>query len=264
MSEWTGLTIDDHQVAHLTLDRPARRNALTRDMLRQLCQHVHQVARNPAIRLLTIGAEGPVFCAGMDLGEMQARAAAANAADEWRVDAELYRDLLIELIEAPFPVLAFVKGPVLAGGMGIVLACDIVLASRAAYFSLPEPLRGITAAMVTPLLAFRAAAGPASFLLLAGRPLTVEAAATWGLCHEVMEPEEFDEVSSLWVKCMLRGSPAALAASKANLRRAAGDHLVPQIRAAALASAAARETVDAREGLQAFLEKRRPSWQFEE
>ncbi len=206
MSELTRLTIDDYQVAHLTLDRPSRRNALTRDMLRQIRQQVVEAARN-SVRLLVIAAEGPVFCAGMDLGEMQARAAAANAADEWRTDAELFRDVLIELIEAPFPVLAQVKGPVLAGGMGIVLACDIVLACKAAYFSLPEPQRGITAAMVTPLLAFRVAAGPASQLLLSGRPLGVEAAAMWGLCHEVIEPEEFEEVAAVWIKGMLRGIP---------------------------------------------------------
>ena len=130
-----------------------------------------------------LSANGPAFCAGMDLDEMQGRADAPNADDEWDKDASDYRDLLVAILKLDVPTLAVVQGPAIAGGFGLVLACDLVLASSAARFALPEPKRGISPAVVSPLLIYRIGVGPATPLLLAGQVLTAEAAFRVGLCH---------------------------------------------------------------------------------
>ena len=138
-------------VARLTLNRPAKRNALTRELIERTLAAVRRIRDDAESRLLILTGTGPVFCAGMDLGEMQARAGSDNATEEWQQDSVVYRDLLWELFTLPIPTLLVAQGPALAGGLGLLLACDIVLASEDAFFSLPEPKRGITAAVVAPL-----------------------------------------------------------------------------------------------------------------
>jgi len=247
-------------VARITLDRADRRNALTKGMIQQLTQSVRELAVNEQIRVIVLTAEGSVFCAGMDLAEMQERVSAENSPEQWLEDSLAYHDLLLAILEAPQPTLAVVQGPALAGGVGIVLACDLVLAEKDAYFSLPEPLRGITASMVTPLLMFRAGAGPVSHLLLSGRRVSAATMCNWGVCHEVVAREQLASAATQWTNSILSGSPTALAATKKQIREYAEVDLADQLRRAAHQSAQARESADAREGLQAFLEKRKPNW----
>jgi len=247
-------------VARVTLDRAARRNALTKAMLLEMTQRVREAAENEQIRVIVMAAEGPVFCAGMDLGEMQQRATEENGPEQWLADSLVYHDLLVALLEAPQPTLAVVQGPALAGGVGLVLACDLVLAAEDAFFSLPEPQRGITASMVTPLLAFRAGAGHASQLLLSGQRVSAATMFQRGVCHEVVAEERLANATSEWIDSICSGSPLALAATKRQIRETASVSLREQLRQAAEHSAEARGTVDAREGLDAFLEKRKPNW----
>lgn len=135
------LQIEETGIALITLSRPAKRNALSRQFLQELNDAIDTVQNEPRVRLLILDAEGPVFCAGMDLGEMQERANQPEASAEWREDARLYRVLLEKLFHLPVPTLAVVQGAAIAGGFGLVLACDIVLAEEEAVFSLPEPKR---------------------------------------------------------------------------------------------------------------------------
>ncbi|MEM7313000.1 MAG: enoyl-CoA hydratase/isomerase family protein [Planctomycetota bacterium] len=251
----------ENGVGRITLDRTNSRNALTRAMIERISQFVTEAAADTKVRLIVLAANGTVFCAGMDLGEMQERAASENAPEEWMRDSEVYSDLLKKLLNAPKPVLAAVQGPVLAGGVGMVLSCDLVIATERTFFALPEPQRGIVAAMVTPLLAFRAGVGHASHLLLSGRRMTAEQALTAGLCHGAYTIEEFDNAEQEWIDSILTGSPEALALTKKQLCEVGGASLLAQLDAATIVSAVARKSDDAREGLQAFLEKRKPAWQ---
>ncbi|MEX0704391.1 MAG: enoyl-CoA hydratase-related protein [Planctomycetales bacterium] len=248
-------------VARVTLNRPQKRNALTRELIGLFAESLAAIRGDESVRLVIVAAEGPVFCAGMDLGEMQGRAGSPNAAEEWREDTRVYRELVERLYRFPLPTLAVLQGPVLAGGVGIVAACDLVLAAEGAFFALPEPQRGITAAVVAPLLIRRAGIAGASHLLLSGRNLSAEAAMRMGLCHEVVPASDLDARVSDWASSILTGSPSALAITKRLLLDAAGDALSEQLDAAMEISARARETADAREGLAAFLDKRPPAWQ---
>jgi methylglutaconyl-CoA hydratase len=173
-------------VGRLTLDRPEKRNALRRSFIEEIRQGLAELTSNSELRVLVLAATGSVFCAGMDLGEMQERAGSADGAAEWYRDSEIYCDLLVDLYSLDIPVMAAVSGPALAGGMGMILACDIVVASDNAFFMLPEPARGITAAMVTPLLIHRIGAGAASCMLLSGERISATTALRFNLCYDVV------------------------------------------------------------------------------
>ena len=213
--------------------------------------------------MFVLAANGSVFCAGMDLGEMQQRAQSADGKAQWQKDSEVYADVLSKIVSLNVPTVAAVSGPALAGGMGMVLACDMLVASDSAFFMLPEPMRGITAAMVTPLLIHRIGAGPASFMLLSGERVQAEQARTMNLCHAVVAADQFESRIDELVANILTGSKSALAITKQHVGQCISSDLIEQIKMSVTVSAQARETDDAREGLAAFLEKRKPAWQPE-
>ena len=248
-------------VATVTLCRSEKRNALSRELLRQLSSAVSEVLEDQRTRVLVLQAEGKVFCAGMDLSEMQARAESDNGQQEWMQDSKDYCELLVTLYTASVPSIAALQGPVLAGGVGMVLACDFVVAVEDAFIALPEPQRGITAAMVTPLLVHRIGAGRAGHLLLSGRRQSAADAAQSGLVYEVVSPDSLAESVKSLTESIRMGSPEALAITRRHLDEVGGHDLVARIRQSIEVSASARASDDAREGLAAFLEKRQPKWQ---
>ncbi len=250
----------DGCIGRVVLSRAQKRNALSRAMLNELLAAVRALAGNSAIRLVELAAVGPVFCAGMDLDEMQQTAASPTAAADWQSDARLYRQLLGEILSLAVPTLAIVQGPAVAGGLGIILACDLVLACDAATFALPEPKRGIAAAVIAPLLVYRVGLSRASYLLLSGRSWSAAEAREAGICHEVASTTELSRRQADLEKSILSGAPGALATTKEQIRAVAASELAGLLDAAAEASAAARATPEAREGLAAFLEKRKPDW----
>src|SRR5688572_16615459 len=134
----------------LVLNRPEKRNALSRALIADIDQALHDLHGQRAVRAVIVSAAGSAFCAGMDLAEMQATSKESDALDRWRDDALVYRDLLETMLRFPKPLIAAVQGPAMAGGLGLVLACDIVLAAPEATFGLPEPKRGLVAGVVAP------------------------------------------------------------------------------------------------------------------
>jgi methylglutaconyl-CoA hydratase len=226
-------------VARLTLNRADKRNALTRELLVKLQSEVERAGETPEVRLLILEANGPAFCAGMDLAEMQQRANDPDAAQQWQRDSQVYARVLKSIYAAPFPILA----------------------ADSAFFALPEPARGITAAMVTPLLIHRVGAGAATFQLLSGQRISAATALAHGVCHEVVASAHLSERRDQWIQAILAGSPAALRITKQHLQHCAPRDVEQLIDDSIKVSARARETDDAREGLAAFLAKRKPNWQ---
>ena len=248
-------------VGRLTLNRPDKRNALRRDFIEEIKTGIAELKAHDGLRVFVLAANGSVFCAGMDLEEMQQRAQSDDGKAEWLKDSEVYCDVLEQLFSLPVPTIAAVSGPALAGGMGLILACDIMIASDNAFFMLPEPMRGITAAMVTPLLIHRAGTGPATYMLLSGERISMSSAAKMSLCHIVTAPDAFAERLEKLTKAILSGSKSAWAITKKHIEACTQANVIEQIKMSASVSAQARETDDAREGLAAFLEKRDPNWQ---
>ncbi len=251
--------VHDH-VGTIILNRPDRRNAITRQMLADLLQAFEDLHGQKKVRAVVLTGAGSAFCAGMDLGEMQETAKADNAMAMWHHDAVAYRDVVQYMLRFPKPIIAAVNGPAVAGGAGFVLAADIVVAAKTAKFGLPEPLRGLVAGLVAPLLAYRVGAGAAAYLLLSTEILDAEAAQRRGLFHELVELDfVWARAAAIAAQCA-KSAPEALQLTKKMLNETIGEHLVTQLSAGAAASATARTTEAAAEGLAAFLAKREPNW----
>jgi methylglutaconyl-CoA hydratase len=137
MGQYTKLTIENG-VARLLLDRADKRNALKRETLEEITAAVAAVEGDSSVRVFVLEAAGAAFCAWMDLGEMQSRAESANGRSEWVRDSQVYREALQAVFNLPVPTVAAVSGAAVAGGVGLVLACDLVESpSRATEGSLP-------------------------------------------------------------------------------------------------------------------------------
>lgn len=247
-------------VARVCLNRPEKRNALTDDFIREITAAIHDVRDDESMRVMVLAAKGTVFCAGMDLAQMQQRATAENREELWLEDSRILRDTFKAIFELPIPTVAVAQGPAVAGGMGLIAACDLVLASNTVFFALPEPQRGITAAMVTPLLLHRIPVSAANELLLGGGRMGADRAVQVGLCMDAVAPEALAEAEGAVVRSILNGSRAALAQTKQHVVNCVGATVMRQLDESVELSAIARRTGDAREGLQAFLEKRKANW----
>jgi methylglutaconyl-CoA hydratase len=244
----------------IILQRPEKRNALSRQMLADLAQALDDLHQERKVRAVILTGAGTAFCAGMDLAEMQATSQQPDALAQWHRDAVQYRELLEKMLRFPKPILAAINGPVMAGGAGLLLASDIVIAATDATFGLPEPRRGLIAGTVAPLLVFRIGASHAAPLLLTGRTIPSAEAHRIGLFHELV-PGDFVWARAQQVAEEVAGcAPEAIQLTKRLLNETIGEHLATLLSVGAADSATARTTEAAREGLAAFLEKREPKW----
>ncbi|MGE3776999.1 MAG: enoyl-CoA hydratase/isomerase family protein, partial [Pirellulaceae bacterium] len=183
-----------------------------------------------------------------------------DAQGMWYQDAVQYKELVETMLRFPKPIIAAVNGPAVAGGAGLVLSADIVVGTPEARFGLPEPRRGIVAGLVSPLLAFRIGGGFAARLLLTGELITAAEAHRVGVYHDMVTQDlVWARAHELATECA-KSAPESLQLTKKMLNETIGEHLNVLLAAGAAASATARTTDAAREGLQAFIEKREPKW----
>ncbi|MEM1303246.1 MAG: enoyl-CoA hydratase/isomerase family protein [Planctomycetota bacterium] len=257
-------------VGTVVLNRPDRCNALTRAMIAALRDALRDLYNEKAVRAIVITGAGPAFCGGRDAAEMHAGviptpeaatpAQLAAAQQRWGEESTEYRDLIVEMLELSKPIIAAVNGPAAAGGAGLVLAADVVLACDDAAFGLPDPRRGVVAGVAGPLLAHRIGAGPAARLLLTAEMIDATEAHRVGVYHEMVATD------FLWARAVeigrgiAAGAPEAVALTKRLLSETIGEQLATQLTSGAIASATARTTESAREGISAFVEKRDPEW----
>jgi methylglutaconyl-CoA hydratase len=244
--------------AILTLNRPDRRNALNRGLIAALCEALDRAAADPSVRAVIVTGAGPVFCAGMDLAELQeSLAAGVENTPVWDDALRLARlyDLIYRL---PKPSVAAVNGPALAGGAGLVSVCDLAVSVPAAKFGYPEVRRGLVAAMVMPHLMRHVGERMARYLLLTGDTIDAAQAQQSGFINAVVPADRLMETAGAWARSLAEGGPNAVARTKDLL--AQFSHQGPSIEEAARASAAPRLTQECREGLEAFFAKRPVPW----
>lgn len=250
----------DGPAGTIILNRADKRNALSRELIAEIDQALGDFHQEKRVKAVVLTGSGSAFCAGMDLSEMLSTAQSENAHAQWQEDASIYRDLLERMLLFPKPIIAAVNGPAMAGGLGLVLASDLVVAANSAKFGLPEPKRGLVAGMVTPLLVFRVGAGQAARLLLTAEPIDTDTAERIGLIHyRVDEHQVWARAVELANHCA-QSAPEALQLTKRMLNEIVGEHISTLLTAGAAISATARTTEAAQEGLKAFLEKREPHW----
>jgi methylglutaconyl-CoA hydratase len=248
---------DSAQVRTITLHRPERRNAMTPEMQMELISALEEAASSNC-RVLVLAGAGPAFCAGLDLSALQAMQ--EKGAVEHRVDAERIARLFLALYELPIPTIAAVDGAAIAGGAGLAFICDFTIATPAAKFGFTEVRIGFVPALVSAFLALQIADKKSRNLLLAGRLFDAEEACRLGLVNEIVAQEKLMDCVQALAEVLIANSPQSLAATKLLLARQNKAWLDAAIAHALEASAVSRETADFREGISAFLEKRKPEW----
>jgi methylglutaconyl-CoA hydratase len=247
-------------VAVVTIDRPERRNALSSAVIAGLGDALNRARYDPAVRSIVLTGSGPAFCAGMDLKEAHQSVAGGDAEGERAAiaAARAMADLFVQIHDCPKPVIAALNGDALAGGAGLAMSCDLVVAADSARIGYPEVKRGLVAAIVMHDLSRLVGDRRARQLLLTGEPIAAAEAERWGLVNRIVPASDcLDQAIALGLSLVECG-PIAVATTKKQLDEAT--HRPRDLRGSAAVSAAIRVSEEADEGMAAFLEKRRPSW----
>jgi enoyl-CoA hydratase/carnithine racemase len=245
----------DGAVARLVLNRPERRNALSRALLSELDEALGRLAGDHAVRIVVLAGRGPVFCAGHDLGEMVGR-----PEEEYRELFDLCTRVMLRLRRLPQPVIARVHGVATAAGCQLVAACDLAVAAEGATFATPGVKIGLFC--TTPMVPLVRAVPPkaAMEMLLTGQPISARRALELGLVNRVVPPDGLDAAVRDYVEAILATSPQVVRMGKAAFyeQLPLGEEEAYERAVGVMTDNAVCR--DAQEGMRAFLEKRRPEW----
>jgi enoyl-CoA hydratase/carnithine racemase len=254
-----GLVVEtDGSVARLTLNRPERRNALSRALLSELEAALTRIGEDAAVRVVVLAARGVAFCAGHDLGEMVGR-----PEEDYRELFALCARAMLGLRRLPQPVIARVHGVATAAGCQLVAACDLAVAAEGATFATPGVKIGLFC--TTPMVPLVRAVPPKAALemLLTGRAIPARRALELGLVNRVVPPEGLDEAVREYVEAILAASPLVVRLGKAAFYDQLSLSEDEAYRRAVGVMTENAMCCDAQEGMRAFLEKRRPVWNGE-
>lgn len=256
----TALTLTvDGGIARITLTQPEIRNAFSDEVIAEITTAFHTAGERPDVRAIVLAAEGPAFCAGANLNWM--RRMADYSRDENRVDAGLLAEMLRVIYECPKPTIARVQGDVYAGGMGLVACCDMVVSVDTAGFCLSEVKIGLIPSTISPYVIRAMGARASHRYFLTGERFSAQEAHRIGYVHEVVEAEQLDSVVDGWLKHLLSAGPAAVRACKRLVLDVAEREISEQLIAATVEQIATiRASSEGKEGVQAFLNKRKPNW----
>ena len=245
--------------AWLWLNRPELRNALNGELQDSLVHALEKLEYDASIRVLVLAGRGQAFCAGGDLSRMEQASKMTKAKS--KSEAGRFAKLLYRMHTYPKPLVARVHGAAYAGGMGLVAASDVVIASEEAEFCLPEVRIGLVPAMISPYIVRAMGEQQARRYVLTGERLAAREAHRIGFVHECVAAAELDGHVEKLVAQLAQAGPQALARSKKLLARVAKAAISPKVAAETAAVLAdVRAGDEAREGIRSFLEKRKPRW----
>ncbi len=276
MSYQTLVIEQQHSVARVILNRPDVRNAFDETVIAELTQAFHALGSDGGVRIIVLAARGSAFCAGADLHWMKKMA--GYSYEENRADAALLAALLRTIYECPKPVIAKVQGDCYAGGMGLVAACDIAVAAEQANFCLSEVKIGLIPATISPYVIKAMGEQAARRYFLTAEKFSAQEALRIGFVHQVVPtnvPDTLEGMASAQarhdplgaavdavVEALLVASPNAIKEAKRLVRDVGGMPLTDALIADTVERIASiRASDEGREGVQAFLEKRKPGWQ---
>jgi methylglutaconyl-CoA hydratase len=250
-------------VAQVALNRPDKRNALDVSTLSALGAALAQCAADVNVRVVQLTGAGNVFCAGADLTEMQAQAQASE--DENLAHARNLAKVLIALDSFPKPTLARVNGDGYGGALGLIAACDIVVAVESAKFAFTEVRLGIIPAVVSPFVLGKIGESAALRYFLTAETMSAATLKQIGLAHETVPAEQLDATCGGIIEAILKGAPGAQTAAKALVRdaqQAAGQRGIAAMDMATRL-AKLRVQAEAQEGFAAFFAKRKARWRLD-
>ena len=241
------------KITIITLNRPERRNALTVQLLNELGVAIKMASDERQERILILRGAGDAFCAGLDLKE------AANVKGS-QATAEMIARTLIALSETNLITIAAVHGAAVAGGAGIMSACDFVVAAEGTKIGYPEVRRGLVAALVMTFLRRQVRERPIRDLLFSGELIDAQRAREIGLINRVVPAGEVIDEALKFANLVLQGAPSAVVETKRLIAELFPTSVKEDIEKALKFHMQARESAEAREGIAAFNEKRPPKW----
>ena len=259
MAETIRTEVDARGVAHLWLARAEKHNALSAQMIAEITAEIGALGADRAVRVVVLAAEGASFCAGGDLRWMRAQIAATPA--ERAEGARQLAGMLQALDSCPKPVIGRVQGNAFGGGIGMMSVCDVAVGAAGARFGLTETRLGLTPATISPYVVARMGADRARRVFMSARLFGAEEARELNLLARVVAPDELDAAVEAEVLPYLSCAPGAVADAKA-LVRMLGPRIDTEVQEATIRALVARwESPEAAEGIAAFFDKRKPSWQ---
>lgn len=251
-------TLNGH-VLTITLSRPDVRNAFNDEVIAELAEAFQAAAAQDAVRAVVLAAEGPAFCAGADLNWM--RRMADYSRSENLADAAKLAEMLRVIYACPKPTVARVQGDVYAGGMGLVAACDMVVAVDTAGFCLSEVKLGLIPATISPYVIRAMGARAAHRYFLTAERFSAQEAHRIGFVHEVVPADQLDAKVAEMVKTLVSASPNAVRACKQLVQDVAEREIDAALIAKTVEGIAdIRSSREGKEGVQSFLQKRKPDW----
>lgn len=260
MNDYTRLQLTlDGAVARIWLDQPEARNAFDDTVIAELTQAFAEAGAAPQVKAIVLGANGPAFCAGANLHWM--RRMADYTRDQNLADAGRLADMLRTIAECPKPTIARVQGDVYAGGMGLVAACDMAVSVDSAWYCLSEVKIGLIPATISPYVLRAMGTRAAQRYFLTAERFSAAEAHRIGFVHEVVAADALDARVGELVKALTGASPAAVRACKQLIADVAGREIDDALVAQTVEGIAdIRASEEGREGVQAFLQKRKPNW----
>ncbi|RMD62236.1 MAG: enoyl-CoA hydratase/isomerase family protein [Alphaproteobacteria bacterium] len=249
---------DDH-VARITLTRPEVHNAFNDTLIAELTTVLRGLGDDERVRAVVLAAQGRSFSAGADLNWMQRMAGYSE--EENLNDARALAELMRTLNTLPKPTMALVQGPAYGGGVGLVACCDIAVAAQTANFCLSEVRLGLIPSVIAPYVVAAIGERAARRFFLTAESFTAEEARAAGLVHLVVPDEALEDAGARIVRALLRGGPQAQVAAKDLIFAVCGRHVDDAlVEDTAQRIAHQRASQEGREGVAAFLEKRKPTW----
>jgi len=249
------------QVTQISLNRPEINNAFDDQMITTFTEHLQQIDKDPNIRVVLIAAKGKNFSAGADIHWMKSMA--QYSPEENLQDALRLAKLMQTLDSLSKPTIALVQGAAFGGAVGLVACCDIAIASHDASFCFSEVKIGLIPAVISPYIVNTIGAKAARRYFLSAEKITADVALQLGLVNTLVNQTELSEAGLTLAQTLLKNSPAAMSAVKLllqDIQHEKFDENLSQITAQYIADI--RTTKEGQEGLQAFLEKRKPKWWF--
>jgi methylglutaconyl-CoA hydratase len=243
----------DGYVARITLNRPEKRNALNEELIAALKVALRRAHDEKDVRVVIISGAGADFCSGADLAALQKISSAAVA--ENLEDARSLMELFVLIRQLRMPVIAAVRGRALAGGCGLALACDMVLAARSARFGFPEVKIGFVPAMVMAILRRNTSEKRAFELLTLGAEIGADEAAAFGLVNRVLDDEAFDDEVDAFARPFERVSGPAVSLSKRLFYEGDAMTFKDALECGVDINVIARLSKDCQEGVRRFLSK---------
>lgn len=260
MTEQTLITtIDNRGVARLTMNRPEIRNAFNEQLISDICEAMGRLNSDANVRAIVMTGAGKAFSAGADLNMMK-RASGYSAAEN-KDDARRLAHMLTSIYHSPKPTIAMVNGPAMGGGLGLISACDIAIGADTSFFALSEVRVGLIPAVISPFVVQAIGVRKARRYFLTGERFDAVAAQDMGLLHQIAPADTLNDAVEAMLGELLVCAPGAQGLAKELIRKVKFRPLSDLVmEETATMIAKTRASAEGKEGVTAFLEKRKPGW----